>query len=64
VTPAENDNSVEGDLGADRDSTPKPCCSLITPGRWCYLPDGHEGAHEGPTPRELPSMELGPRGKR
>ena len=39
------------DGGGDRQRTSedmKPCCVHHGYGSWCFLPDGHIGAHEGP----------------
>jgi len=39
---------------------PKPCALRLGHGSWCYLPDGHEGEHEGVPPVYGPIEERPP----
>ena len=43
----ESDPRGQEDRGAERELRQRPCCarSPLPLGGWCYLPDGHDGAH-------------------
>jgi len=41
---------VVDEPGPEVEPQPKPCAMRLGYGSWCFLPDGHEGEHEGVPP--------------